>query len=159
MGAANISKITLLLLRASNPKPAQVWQFEDEPVVRIGRLADNHVVLYSSVVSRHHVELRRTIAGWDAVSLGSNGTYVDGKRIDKLSVKDGMVLCIADTGPHLQIRLGDEVVGPDGAEIRPARSKVPKPAGPRVEVAEQANDLDDEDGDNRAPSTFLRKQP
>lgn len=152
MGAPNVNKITLLLLRASNPKPAQVWEFEDESVVRIGRLPDNHVVLYSSVVSRHHIELQRTVAGWDVVSLGSNGTYVEGKRVEKLPAKDGMILCIADTGPQLQICFGDEVLGPDGSVVRPTNAKVKGPG-----AAEQSDEAEDE-GDNKAPSTFLRKR-
>ncbi|MEL6471326.1 MAG: FHA domain-containing protein, partial [Cyanobacteria bacterium J06623_4] len=52
--------ITLSLLHPIDKTPVQSWSFEAEPVVRIGRSVNNDVVLYSAVVSRHHVELRRT---------------------------------------------------------------------------------------------------
>ncbi|MFH7027268.1 MAG: FHA domain-containing protein [Heteroscytonema crispum UTEX LB 1556] len=69
--------ITLSLLRPLESIPAQSWTFEDEPVIRIGRAADNHVVLYSAVVSRRHVEVRQVDRGWEIVSFGANGTYVN----------------------------------------------------------------------------------
>ncbi len=140
MGSEKTRKITLFLLRPSSPVPAQAWKFEDEPVIRIGRLADNHVVLYSAVVSRHHVELRRTTSGWDVVNIGANGTYIDGKRVEQTVASDGMVLCIADTGPHLQIRFGD-VDSEVGVTSRPASSPSSPPKG-----------------DAKAGSTFLKKK-
>ena len=39
--------------------PLQSWKFADESIIRIGRALDNQFVLYSAVVSRHHVEVRR----------------------------------------------------------------------------------------------------
>ena len=47
----------------------------------IGRSHDGQIVLLASSVSREHVELRATSAGWVARDLGSrNGTLVDGVR-------------------------------------------------------------------------------
>ncbi|WP_423753481.1 FHA domain-containing protein [Chlorogloeopsis fritschii] len=99
--------ITLTLLQPLQSIPAQNWAFEDnEPVIRIGRSADNHVVLYSAVVSRHHVELRRVENGWEVVSLGANGTYLDGEAIRQAPITDGAILRLARSGPQIQIRLG-----------------------------------------------------
>ncbi len=86
--------------------PSQSWTFEDEQIIRIGRATDNHVVLYSAVVSRHHVEVRRTDDSWKIVSLGANGTYVDGKQIQQATVVDGFIFRLARSGPQIQIRLG-----------------------------------------------------
>ena len=98
--------ITLTLLHPLQSVPVQSWTFESESLVRIGRSTDNDVILYSAVVSRHHVELRLNNSGWEVVSLGANGTYLDGKRIDQVPVVDGMIIRLASSGPQIQIRIG-----------------------------------------------------
>ena len=98
--------ITLILLHPLQPTPAQSWTFEQEPIIRIGRATDNHVVLYSAVVSRRHVELRRVDDSWEIVNLGANGTYLDGERISQVPVVDGVIIRLARSGPQIQIRLG-----------------------------------------------------
>lgn len=97
--------ITLTLLHPLQDIPVQSWAFEDESMIRIGRATDNQVVLYSAVVSRHHVEIRRNDASWDVINLGTNGTYLDGKRIAQAPLKDGAVLRLARSGPKIQIHL------------------------------------------------------
>ncbi len=98
--------ITLTLLHPVQATPVQSWTFEHESIVRIGRAVDNHVVLYSAVVSRHHVELRRNGLHWEVVNLGTNGTYLDGKRVQQASLNDGGILRLARSGPNIQIRIG-----------------------------------------------------
>lgn len=98
--------ITLTLLHPLKNTPVQSWSFEQDTVIRMGRATDNHVVLYSAVVSRRHVELRRSGSNWEVVSLGANGTYVDGERISRLPVVDGLTIRLARSGPTIQICLG-----------------------------------------------------
>ncbi|HEY9596839.1 MAG TPA: FHA domain-containing protein [Cyanophyceae cyanobacterium] len=100
--------ITLTLLHPLQSVPVQSWPFESESLIRIGRSTDNEVILYSAVVSRHHVELRRNDSGWEIVSLGANGTYIDGKRITQMPVEDGMIIRLASSGPKIQIHLDEE---------------------------------------------------
>jgi pSer/pThr/pTyr-binding forkhead associated (FHA) protein len=95
--------ITLSLLHPLHKTPVQSWKFEQETVVRVGRSTDNDVVLYSAVVSRHHVELHRTTSGWGVKNLGTNGTYLDGHRIAEAPVTDGMIIRLARSGPNIQI--------------------------------------------------------
>jgi eukaryotic-like serine/threonine-protein kinase len=103
--------ITLTLLHPLKPIPVQVWTFQDhESVIRIGRSTDNNVILYSAVVSRYHVELRRTGSKWEVVNLGTNGTYIDGKRITQVPIIDGAIIRLARSGPNLQIRIGSEAI-------------------------------------------------
>lgn len=102
--------ITLLLLHPQKKTPVQHWTFENESVIRIGRSTDNHVVLYSAVVSRHHVELRQQGNRWEIVNLGTNGTYVDGKRITQLSAQDGVIIRLARSGPNIQILMGQDAL-------------------------------------------------
>ncbi|MEW6496735.1 MAG: FHA domain-containing protein [Cyanobacteriota bacterium] len=100
--------ITLTLLHPLQSVPVQSWTFEPESVIRIGRSTDNEVILYSAVVSRHHVELRRNGLEWEIVSLGANGTYIDGKRITQVPVVDGMIIRLASSGPKIQIHIEEE---------------------------------------------------
>jgi FHA domain len=116
--------ITLSLLHPIKQVPVQVWTFADESVIRIGRSADNQVVLYSAVVSRHHVELRRTGVNWEVVNLGSNGTYLDGKRVTQMSLQNGAVIRLARSGPNIQIRMGEAALK-EMAEIPASRPETP----------------------------------
>jgi pSer/pThr/pTyr-binding forkhead associated (FHA) protein len=104
--------ITLSLLHPLNKTPVQHWTFEKEPVIRIGRSTDNDVVLYSAVVSRHHVEIHRTTNGWEIRSLGTNGTYLEGKRIAEAPVQNGIIIRLARSGPNIQINTTEEKRSP-----------------------------------------------
>ena len=98
--------ITLTLLHPVQLKPVQCWTFDSESVIRIGRSTDNQVILYSAVVSRYHVELRRINSVWEVESLGANGTYLDGKRMTQVAVRNGMIIRLARSGPNIQIHVG-----------------------------------------------------
>ncbi|MDJ0674611.1 MAG: FHA domain-containing protein [Calothrix sp. MO_167.B42] len=98
--------ITLILLNPLQSLPPQSWTFEDKPVIHIGRSTDNDVVLYSAVVSRRHVELRKVNDNWEIVSLGANGTFLNGEQIQQIPLSDRIVLRLARSGPQIQIRLG-----------------------------------------------------
>ena len=98
--------ITLTLLHPIQSVPVQSWCFESESVVRIGRSNDNDVIIYSAVVSRHHVELWNHASGWEIINFGANGTYVDDKPIAQVSVADGMTIRLGNSGPKIRIRVG-----------------------------------------------------
>ncbi|WP_041933785.1 FHA domain-containing protein [Gloeothece verrucosa] len=98
--------IILTLLHPTKTIPLQHWTFEDESIIRIGRGIDNNVVLYSAVVSRHHLELRKNGSEWELESFGANGTFIEGKLITTpLAVDDGMVIRLASSGPKIQISI------------------------------------------------------
>ncbi len=99
--------IILSLLHPIKQVPVQVWTFTHESVIRIGRSTDNQVVLYSAVVSRRHVELRRVGLEWEVINLGTNGTYLNGKRISQTQIADGAVIRLARSGPNIQVRIGE----------------------------------------------------
>jgi pSer/pThr/pTyr-binding forkhead associated (FHA) protein len=127
--------ITLSLLHPLNKKPVQHWTFEDDKVIRIGRSTENDVVLYSAVVSRHHVELRQTDDGWEIVNLGTNGTYLDGKRVAQAPAVDGIIIRLARSGPNIQINIGE-----DGRESVRALRKLSEEAAARAKTyAQQAS--------------------
>ncbi|AFY84271.1 FHA domain-containing protein [Oscillatoria acuminata] len=97
--------ITLTLLHPIKSTPIQSWKFDNESVIRIGRATDNNVVLYSAVVSRHHVELRRVGLQWKIINLGTNGTYLKGSPITQVTAEDGVIFSLARSGPQIQIHL------------------------------------------------------
>lgn len=128
--------ITLILLHPLHSTPIQNWTFADESVIRIGRATDNDVVLYSAVVSRKHLELRRSNDNWEIFSLGANGTFIDDNRITQMPVMDGVTIRLAQSGPQIQIRLG--VVS---TPVEKTKKTVAQPK-PTVPFREQATSRD-----------------
>ncbi|EAZ92918.1 FHA domain-containing protein [Crocosphaera chwakensis] len=100
--------ITLTLLHPTNTKPIQSWTFKTTATIRIGRSTNNEVVLYSAVVSRHHLEIRYEDNHWQVVNLGTNGTYINGELISQKQAIDGMIIRLASSGPTIQIHLSPE---------------------------------------------------
>ncbi|MEG4006647.1 FHA domain-containing protein [Microcoleus sp. Pol11C1] len=115
--------ITLTLLHPIQSVPVQSWCFESEAVVRIGRSNDNDVIIYSAVVSRHHVQLWNHANGWEIINFGANGTYVDDRPIAQVSVVDGMTIRLGNSGPKIRIRVGaanqpGKIIKPPQRELR-----------------------------------------
>ena len=98
--------ITLTLLHPTKTTPIQSWKFETTATIRIGRSTE--VVLYSAVVSRHHLEIRHDKNHWEIVNLGTNGTYIEGKLVSQKEVTDGMTIRLASSGPTIKICLSSE---------------------------------------------------
>jgi pSer/pThr/pTyr-binding forkhead associated (FHA) protein len=95
-----------IVLSLVNSIPVQNWTFISEDVIRIGRATDNHVVLFSAVVSRHHAEIRwDEIDGWKLVNISMNGTYIEGEAIKTMNVTEGMIFRLATSGPKIQIKV------------------------------------------------------
>lgn len=97
--------ITLTLLHPIKSIPLQKWDFPSNSVIRVGRAVDNDVVLYSAVVSRYHIKIQAVGNKWALISVGSNGTFINGRKINKVLVKDGMVIRLASSGPKIKITL------------------------------------------------------
>lgn len=98
--------ITLTLLHPLQSVAIQSWTFHDEPSIKIGRATNNEVVLYSAVVSRHHVEIKKSgDEEWEVVNLGSNGTYIDDQRVEQTKAVDGMIFRLAKSGPKILIKI------------------------------------------------------
>ena len=71
-----------------------------EPAIRIGRAAENDIVLDDLVVSRQHAEVRRRADGrYEVTDLGShNGTYLNGESVTTGILEPGAILSV---GHHL----------------------------------------------------------
>jgi serine/threonine-protein kinase len=103
--------IILTLLEPQQKTSLKQWCFENSSVIRIGRAADNHVVLNDSLVSRHHLELRQiSSAGsngvsWQVISQGTNGTFLNGVLVTNNLLPDNSLLQLAQGGPILQFQI------------------------------------------------------
>lgn len=117
--------ITLTLLHPIKSVPVQKWNFEPNSIIRIGRANDNNVVLYSAVVSRYHLEIRPRGSDWVLINRGSNGTFINEKKINKVLVKDGMVFRLASSGPKIRIKLNNSEDNiPEVAVRQPQRQPI-----------------------------------
>jgi DNA-binding NtrC family response regulator len=94
---------------------------DDGASVSVGTAADNALVVADPLVSRYHLELRRTDGGVEVVDLGSrNGTWVGGLRIER-----GVV------PPGTRLRAGDTTLTVEdaGSSVAPAGNDPPRPPG------------------------------
>ncbi|HEX9505731.1 MAG TPA: ATP-binding cassette domain-containing protein, partial [Acidimicrobiia bacterium] len=75
----------------------------DRAVVRIGRDPDNEIVLDDLLVSRHHADLRgNETDGFEIVDASShNGTFVNGRRVDRCALGSSDVIAIGHHQFHL----------------------------------------------------------
>lgn len=105
--------ITLTLLHPLQSVAVQSWTFNNESSIKIGRATNNEVILYSAVVSRNHVEIRKSGQEWEVVNLGANGTYIDGKRVEQTKAVDGMIIRLATSGPKISIKIESESASKD----------------------------------------------
>ena len=136
--------ITLTLLHPIQSVPVQSWSFDSESVVRIGRSNDNDVIIYSAVVSRHHVELWNHPFGWEIINFGANGTYINDQSIAQALVVDGMTIRLGNSGPSIRIRVGATNLPPQPS--RPEQKDQTSPQKQTDSLCRHGIIEDDEDG-------------
>lgn len=107
--------VSLILLEPQQKTPLQQWCFENSSIIRIGRAADNHVVLTDNLVSRHHLELRQVDlasngGAWQLISQGTNGTFLNGVLVIQSPLPDNSLLQLAQGGPILQFQIQEVTV-------------------------------------------------
>src|SRR5215471_4569083 len=96
----------------------------DRDIIKIGRLASAHLCLDDDKVSRVHSVIEVGANGAiSIVDMGSaEGTYVNGKRVNKGAVSSGDEIRIGDTVIRIEPRASDaaanlaEVASPETAE-------------------------------------------
>ncbi len=109
-----------LLIARSGESPESMTLEKDS--YTIGRASQNSLVLTGEGISRNHLRLERSEAGWQIIDLGStNGSYLDGNRLlpdVPEQWEPGQALGI---GPYiLHLQLADGAYQSAGTPVAPA---------------------------------------
>ncbi len=114
-----------LIIRATGQPQRDVSL--NRPVLALGRAPDNDITLAETYVSGHHGRFERHGAEWHYTDLQStNGTYVNGQRLEHAVLQNGDVLRIGDIHGNsvgLTFRTGAQVTGlPKRKQAGPQRA-------------------------------------
>ncbi|MGM9998471.1 MAG: FHA domain-containing protein [Candidatus Bruticola sp.] len=118
-------------------KPAGVVPRSPYPVnkeqIIIGRDIASDILLCNDSISRRHAEVVRSAEGWRVRDLGSsNGTFVNGQRVDEVFLVEGDVITLGDVNLTFE--------GPR----RPVPQNGPEPVSPMQPIDPQSLGLDTE---------------
>jgi pSer/pThr/pTyr-binding forkhead associated (FHA) protein len=116
--------IIVQLVHISGPMKGQIQEFA-EGMITIGRKPSNHLKFPADFtsISRDHAEIVREGNKFRLIDHSSNGTFVNGKRVQEVYLRDGDVMMFAEGGPKVsfltQIKEGVASV----ETVAPSRSK------------------------------------
>jgi ABC transport system ATP-binding/permease protein len=104
----------------------KTWQATGGRTYTLGRANEADIRLENPRVSRHHAVLQPTPAGWVLQNHSSNGMFVNGQRVESLTITQPVtvVLGSASSGEALQ-------VSPVAQPSRPPRPPAPPVAPPQ----------------------------
>ena len=106
-----------LLIHLPNRPPRQVALERD--LYRLGRGTDNDIVIPGEGVSRHHARLERRGEAWEYTDLDStNGTFVDGRRVRQIILRDGMRLQLGNKAEQAVTSLFQSAAQVTGPALR-----------------------------------------
>ena len=131
-----IPAIAISLIHIQGPLKGKIQEFL-EPSISIGRHPSCNVVfpVDVTIISRRHATITREGNRFKLVDESTNGTYVNGKRVEEAYLKDGDVLIFAEGGPKVSF-LTQTVKG--NATTSPAKTAAPAlpPEAPAAGPAE-----------------------
>ena len=123
-----VPNITVQLVHIQGPLKGQIQDFSQFPV-HIGRHSSCQVRFDKNLttLSRRHARIDRQGNRFRIIDASTNGTYVNGKRIADVYLRDGDVITFTENGPKAsfltKIEAGD-------APIHQAQSARPMPPSP-----------------------------
>ena len=126
--------ITVQLVHIQGPLKGQIQDFSDFPV-HIGRHSTCQVRFEKDLttISRKHARIERQGNRFRIIDASTNGTYVNGKRIADVYLRDGDVITFSENGPKAsfltRIEEGAAAVPPPTAPPSPETVQ-PPPAAP-----------------------------
>jgi len=102
--------VTLSLLDPWKRTPIKRWRFPAKPTIRIGRAADNDVIVNDILIARYHAEVAcytdpENLGRWYVKNVGPSGTFLDGKLVSDGPLANGSLLQLGPTGPILQFEV------------------------------------------------------
>lgn len=148
---ANVIKLTLQ--HPLQPTPLRTWTFEEELTIAIGRSTDNDVVVYSSVISRYHVQLKCTNGNWEIINLGKNGTYLNGKAIANAPAIDGMEIDLGGTGLKIVINIDSE-----DPKIKPGKNRLASWEGKKDSRKKEDEENNDSNKEEKTENLTMRPE-
>lgn len=94
--------IVVQLVHIQGPLKGQIQDFSD-PLIIVGRHPDCHVCFPAdlTIISRKHAEIAREGNQFKLNDHSANGTFVNGKPVKEVLLKDGDVLEFAKGGPKI----------------------------------------------------------
>lgn len=94
--------IAIQIIHIQGPAKGTVQEFSQFPV-RFGRHSSCEVRFDKSMtaLSRHHCRIERHDNRFRIIDSSVNGTFVNGKRIANVSLRDGDILMFSEDGPQV----------------------------------------------------------
>lgn len=94
--------IVVQLVHISGPMKGEIQEFP-EGVITIGRHSSCQLKFPANLtsISRNHAEIVREGNMFKLIDHSANGTFVNGKRIQEIFLKDGDVLMFSEGGPKV----------------------------------------------------------
>jgi DNA-binding NtrC family response regulator len=90
------------------PDKGECAVFAGDTEVSVGTAHGNDLVVHDSAVSRHHVSIGRAEHGYVVRDLGStNGTMIDGVRVERAYLAPGAVITIGKTRLRFDLHEGE----------------------------------------------------
>lgn len=85
-----------------------------EPIISLGRLSSNDIVVHDLLVSRQHCVIRRSDGEQHTIEdlNSSNGTYVNGERVRIKSLKEDSLIEIGVSQFLFTVRNAEELIAP-----------------------------------------------
>ncbi len=134
-------EITVQLIHIHGPMKGEIKEFSKESIT-IGRHPSSDLKLPAelTVISRNHAEIKRVGNQFRLIDRSTNGTFVNGKKISEVLLRDGDVLEFADGGPKVSFltQAKETAAEVEAPSPEPAREASPSIAPP---VPEPAQDI------------------
>ena len=112
--------MSLQIVAISGPLTGRTFPLSNTPL-SLGRTPDNTVVIASALASRRHAELRYEGNGYVLYDLGSsNGTSVNGQRVQTARLNPGDVITIGDESFRFDAPAIDKTLLASGTPPPPA---------------------------------------
>ncbi|MDA1006649.1 MAG: FHA domain-containing protein, partial [Verrucomicrobia bacterium] len=126
-------------------KNSQPYRFSlDRKIVRLGRAADNDIIIDCPSVSSHHCEMRRVEGGYILQDLDStNGIKADGSRMEVLDLENDVDVSIGDA--DLDFELTDDERTDLKKEPHKSHGKVKLPPISKDNDSDEDRSSDEED--------------
>jgi predicted component of type VI protein secretion system len=140
----SIPSISVQLVHIHGPLKGEIQEFS-ESEIRIGRHPDCQVSFPRDMttLSRVHASIVREGNRFKLVDQSTNGTFVNGKKIADIYLKDGDVVMFAEGGPKVSFLTQTKTQSaqppiPSAPSAQPERIPQPASAAPRPSAPVQA---------------------